>query len=243
MDKPTAANRLKKSRRALGLTLKEFGQKIGVTATSVQRWESSNAEVSELIARAIEQAFTIRHEWLLDGTGPQFLKLFTPRTEPSIGGTLEFPLIPGSPTCGEGGEIEDPGGDSPRYSLGQEIVDSVIRDCGAGRPETLFFTRCKGESMRPAIHDGDVALVNTAEQLRLQPVRDGIYLVRQDPGSNDAMVKRVRLTSEDVVFHSDAPGFRPISLPIDGIRLQDLVLGRVCWIARNVLADEAPGRW
>ncbi len=243
MDNPTAASRLKRVRKVMDLTLKEFAQKLGVTATSVQRWESSNAEISELIARAIEQAFSISHEWLLSGVGPQFIQLRDPLARTNKPAALTLPLIPGAPTCGQGGEIEDPGPDSTRVSIDVAAVKEILRDSGAGRPETLFFTHCKGESMRPTIHDGDLALVNTAEQLRLQPVRDGIYLVRQEAGSNDAMMKRVRLVEGEVAFHSDSPGFRPISVSIDGVRVQDLILGRVCWVARNVLADEAPGRW
>lgn len=47
--------RIKKLRERLGLTQAEFGDAIGVTQQSVQRWESGERNVSQLASRELDR--------------------------------------------------------------------------------------------------------------------------------------------------------------------------------------------
>ncbi len=85
-------------------------------------------------------------------------------------------------------------------------------------------------------------LINTALELRVEPERDALYLVRTDPTSVDARIKRVHVKDDRICFASDASGFKTIAINVDGIPIQRLILGRVCWIARSVVKDERPER-
>lgn len=240
--------RLAALRRHLDLTYREFAAPLDVSHTAVRRWETGEAELTKLACLAIESAYGASASWLLEGVG-EMLRPAAPgseRTSVASGmPVMECPVISGAPSCGPCGEIQDPGPEAPRFPLRRPFAEELIRECGAGSPATLFFAQCQGESMRPTIHDGDMALINTAEPLRMRPVRDAIYLVRQDPASCDARIKRVRIleAAHELQLLSDAPGFRPLSVPLEDTPLQQLILGRVCWIARNVLADERPDNW
>lgn len=243
MDNQSPASRLKTARLAMGMTQKEFGAHIGVTGASVQRWETDNAELAEMACRALEQALAIRSEWLLTGEGPMWIQ---GRHESSFANGVVFrPLIPGLPTCGPGGEISDPGPNAPRIPFRTEFIQELLGECGGGSPENLFVAEVAGESMRPTVLPGDLALINTALDQRLRPVRNALYLVRPDPLSADARIKRVRLdVNGQLWFLSDAPGFAPVSVEVDGKPLQSLILGRVCWVGRSVvLAERLDRNW
>jgi phage repressor protein C with HTH and peptisase S24 domain len=215
--------------------LKDFGARVGVTATSVQRWESGKAEISELIARALEQAFTIRYEWILTGEGPMWVSGKDAGPEDLV----YLPVIAGAAACGRGGEIADPGPGATTMPFRREFLQQLLRDVGGGGLEDLFLVECQGESMRPTILPGDLAIVSTTLALRLKPKRDGLYLVRLDPNSTDGKVKRIRQEGGHLWFLSDAQGFAPLSVEVDGVPMQSLVLGRVCWISRSVLKEDS----
>jgi transcriptional regulator with XRE-family HTH domain len=73
IDKTGIPGRLKKLRRTLGLTQKEFAEHIGRTLRAIQRYESGQRSPDETTLRLIEQTFSVNPEWLREGKGEMFL--------------------------------------------------------------------------------------------------------------------------------------------------------------------------
>ena len=227
-------------RAELKLQQEEFGSALGVSKAAISRWETGSAEITQLAALAIEHVYKVNRTWLLTGYGPIWLE-----GEPSQPGDYPFldrPLIVGAASCGPGGEIQDPGPGASRYALRRDFASRILNRCGGGTEKDLFFLLCRGESMRPTILDKEIVLVNTALQIRMQPRNNGIYLVRRSPEGDDARVKRIRLDfdRQQLVMASDNQVFPPAMVDLDGIPLQQLILGRVVWVGRYLLDTDPP---
>jgi len=67
-------DRIKKLRKLLNLTQKEFAQKIGVIDTLVRKWERGENEPTPKSLRAIAKTYNINLHWLLTGEGEMFIK-------------------------------------------------------------------------------------------------------------------------------------------------------------------------
>ena len=55
MVKDTFSKKIKELRTALGLTQEQFAAKVGVTFTTVNRWENNKAKPSPLASQKIEK--------------------------------------------------------------------------------------------------------------------------------------------------------------------------------------------
>jgi phage repressor protein C with HTH and peptisase S24 domain len=228
--------RLAKLRQALGMTYREFADPLGVSHTAVRRWETGEAELTKLAGLAIEHTFGASCKWLLDGEGLMWLPKDGSHQEDAL---VYRPVIQGAASCGPGGEITDPGPTAPSVPFRREFLQQLLRDAGSGSLEDLFIVECHGESMRPTIIPGDQVIVSTALSHRLKPKRGALYLVRPDPNSTNGKIKRIRLEEGNLWFLSDAPGFAPFPVEVDGVPIQSLVLGRVCWVSRTVLKEDS----
>lgn len=65
--------RIKQLREYLGITLEEFGRRIGITRSSVSNIESGRREPSEQTIRSICREFDVNENWLINGLGEVFL--------------------------------------------------------------------------------------------------------------------------------------------------------------------------
>lgn len=237
MSKTTPASRLKWLRKQLGLTLQDMGDRIGVSVSGVQKWESGASELAEVACRALEQAFNARWEWLLRGEEPIWKdQAAAPPND------YQCPLIEGTPTCGPGGELQDPGPSAPRYSFRRDAAMRMLRASGGGQATDLFFARAAGDSMHPTIRDGEIIALNASHGARTEIKNYAIYLVRSGPNSSSGMVKRVRLDPDGsrLALLSDNPFFLPHELELDGVQLHQLILARVCWVGRYLYDSEPP---
>lgn len=71
--------RIKELRNALGLTLDQFGEKIGVKKAAVSRWENGD-NIAERMILSICREFNVSEEWLRNGNG----EMFAPRDKLQI---------------------------------------------------------------------------------------------------------------------------------------------------------------
>ena len=77
--------RVKFVRLSLGLSQKEFGERIGKALRTIQDWESGRRNIPDSALRLISQTFGVSYEWLKTGKGeiwekreepPEWLKEF-----------------------------------------------------------------------------------------------------------------------------------------------------------------------
>lgn len=64
--------RLKSLRSTLGITLEEFGRRVGVTRSAIGRIEKGERKVTEQMALAICREFHVNYHWLVNGDGDMF---------------------------------------------------------------------------------------------------------------------------------------------------------------------------
>ena len=64
--------RIKKLRKSLGLTLEEFGKRIGITKPTVSRIENNQSSVTTQVFTAICREFSVNESWLRTGEGEMF---------------------------------------------------------------------------------------------------------------------------------------------------------------------------
>lgn len=65
--------RLKILRNTLGITLEEFGKKVGVTRSAVGRIENGQRKLTEQMMRSICREFRVNYYWLTAGEEPMFI--------------------------------------------------------------------------------------------------------------------------------------------------------------------------
>jgi transcriptional regulator with XRE-family HTH domain len=67
----TINDRVKEIRKAEGLTLAKFGEKLGVTNMAISNIENGNRSVTGQMLKSICREFGYREEWLRDGIEPK----------------------------------------------------------------------------------------------------------------------------------------------------------------------------
>ena len=70
--------RIKLIRKALGLTLAEFGEKLSLTYGAISIWEHGRNGVPESARKQICAVFNVSREWLETGEGEMFVASRTP---------------------------------------------------------------------------------------------------------------------------------------------------------------------
>lgn len=68
----TPGERVKEIRKALGLTLDKFGEKLGVTKQTVSRIENDINNLTDQMLKGICREYKVNEEWLRNGTGEMF---------------------------------------------------------------------------------------------------------------------------------------------------------------------------
>ena len=65
--------RVKEIRKALGLTLEKFGEKLGVGKTAISNIENGNRNLTEQMTKSICREFSVDYIWLTTGQGEMFV--------------------------------------------------------------------------------------------------------------------------------------------------------------------------
>lgn len=69
----TQGERVKKIRKSLDLTLEKFGEKLGVTKTTVSRIENGINNLTDQMTKSICREFGVDYIWLTAGEGEMFV--------------------------------------------------------------------------------------------------------------------------------------------------------------------------
>lgn len=80
--------RIKELRKTLDLTLEEFGNKIGVTKTTISRIENGVNSVTNQMLTSICREFNVNEEWLRTGEGDMFVPLTRSEAIAEFAGSL-----------------------------------------------------------------------------------------------------------------------------------------------------------
>ena len=67
--------RIKELRKALGLTLEKFGERLGVGKTAISKIENGERGVTDQMFKSICREFNVREEWLRTGEEPMFIQM------------------------------------------------------------------------------------------------------------------------------------------------------------------------
>lgn len=67
--------RIRQLRKSLGLTLEEFGAKVGVTKTAVSRLENGERNLTDQMFLSICREWNVNEEWLRTGEGEMFVEM------------------------------------------------------------------------------------------------------------------------------------------------------------------------
>ena len=69
----TQGERIREVRKALGLTLEKFGEKIGMKKNSVSQLENGKNSVTEQVVKAICREYNVDYMWLTTRDGEMFI--------------------------------------------------------------------------------------------------------------------------------------------------------------------------
>ena len=89
----TQGERVKELRKNLGLTLEKFGEKLGVTKTTISRIEKSERSLTEQMTKSICREFNVDYIWLTTGLGEMFVstdETFLEKIDQIMAGENEF---------------------------------------------------------------------------------------------------------------------------------------------------------
>ena len=67
--------RIRQLRKSLGLTLEEFGAKVGVGKTAISNIENGNRNLTDQMFLSICREWNVNEEWLRTGEGEMFVEL------------------------------------------------------------------------------------------------------------------------------------------------------------------------
>lgn len=74
-------SRIKELRKQKGLTLSEFGDRLGVTKVTISRLENGVNKVTTQMRAAICREYNVSEEWLLTGEGEMFKPIASDEVE------------------------------------------------------------------------------------------------------------------------------------------------------------------
>ena len=204
---------LRQRRKELHLTMKDVADKVGVSESTISRWESGvianmTRENISSLAKALQISPSVIMGWEENETATDIL---------SIPGIMPMPKLKkvprlGAIACGEPIMAEE------NFEGYDNIPDFI--DCD-------FSLTCKGDSMINArIYDGDLVFI------KLQPqVENGeIAAVMVD---GETTLKRVYLENNQLILQPENSAYRPfvyVNEQINNVR----ILGKAVWFASKV---------
>lgn len=209
------SSRLKLRRENLSLTQSNLGKKIGVSTTSIQSYESGLIPKGGYLIE-LAKALDCSIDWLLLG-----------ENEPAGTDTsTSFDTIPLAETRlnAGGGNVVFSENLKEAYSFRKEWISRV-----ATAKKNLILMFVEGDSMDPAINDGDIVMIDRGRQ---HIFTGKIYAIGV---SDTIMIKRLELLPDSKVkIISDNRTYDPYI--IEGKELR--IIGQVIWFARELITRE-----
>ncbi|KAF1047907.1 XRE family transcriptional regulator [Xylophilus sp.] len=185
----------------------QLARRAGISASGLSRYLAGGEPTRTVLVR-LAQAADVRVEWLASGTGPMH---GSAAEEPLVAGTLTLlPLI----------DATAPPAAAPTADLTTHAFCRIWLANRGLDDKHLAASRVDGDSMAPALEDGDVVLIDTSARA----ISDGKIHAIRDTGR--IMLRRLRLELDGSVRISpDNCAHREFVRPVDSLN----VLGRLVW--------------
>ena len=209
--------RIKQIREKLGLSQREFAEKIGKSRIGVAQWEAGKRTPDESTLKLIAKEFGVSEEWLKKGEGEMFLETAVAEREEE---GIKVPFYP-DVTLSAGVGLEPTTEEHFWIEISPDLMVKLI---GIVYKKGLTLLPVYGDSMEPTLKSGSVVMVRLWEYEN-NFINGAIYAFRVD---GDLYVKRVELdpVNQIITFKSDNPNYSSFQMKKEEIgRLK--IIGRV----------------
>ena len=208
--------RIKELRKMLGLSQKEFAEKIGKSLRAVQNWEYGQRTPDESTLKLIAKEFNVNEEWLKTGEGEMFVEA------PAVaakGNYLQVSYYDIYASAGEGIEAVE---SEPKPIQIDKLFAQAILGISSGNG--LFMIQAYGDSMYPTIKPGDY-LVGRFWEFEPFLLEGSVYVFRIE---NELFVKRFKRDRKGnkLIFKSDNPEYNDIEITEDQ-QSEIKIIGRI----------------
>lgn len=221
-----------------------FAKKAGIPPATLHNYLSGRLPQAEQLIN-IREAYNVNLNWLLTGEGDPFFDDLVIREEQkplnaeqqclSPRDFVTLPMLESRVVAGPAGEL-----------LYEEVKDYypfkrwwVERSFGKTeeRLKSLVLLKVRGDSMSPTIDPGEIILVDTHEQERIEIRTGQIYLITMPDGAS--AIKRLALSEQAgrmklICMSDNIAVYRPFEFELDpGKSIKHYVLGRVRWAGKE----------
>jgi repressor LexA len=207
-------------------TIREIGKAVGITSTSVVKYNLTKLEKEELIIRHKEVSRGLSLNWprlaelglLTDRQGPETyatLDLNGVNEPDRVRPEFEFVNIPvlGHIAAGEPIQVE------PQHIQNADEWIELTKGLFPN-PTNLFALRVQGDSMIDAsVLDGDIVILRYQET-----AENGDMVAAWIEGDEETTLKYFRPQGETVVLQPANPAYKPIVRPAEKIRINGKVV-------------------
>jgi SOS-response transcriptional repressor LexA len=185
---------------------------MSITGSYISDIERGKAVPSEAVKRELIEIYRINRLFLDTGEGEMFL----PKAS-ADGCSYD------SERFREIGVFALAGAGPARDLVEHEPIDTLIVPRSFWKP-SIVAIRVKGRSMEPTILDGAIVGVDRDDRAIVTGYIYAVWIPYEG-----AVIKRVHMRPEQIIFRSDNPEHDDFSLPLsEGI--PDMILGRVRWV-------------
>ena len=210
-------------------TIREIGEQVGISSTSVVNYNLAKLEELQLISRRKEVSRGLSLNWdrlhelkLAPASMPETDDFSMPATRGGDGGRfgslLRVPVL-GAIAAGQPIQVEAREAANPEDWV--TLPDGMVKARGP-----LFALRVKGDSMIDAsVLDGDIVILRQQES-----ANDGDMVAAWIEGDEETTLKYLHREGRNVRLQPANPNYDPIIRPADKVRIN----GRVVSILRNL---------
>ena len=214
------AARLRERMNAAGLTQSELARRVGISQASIYHLVSGNGQGSKHLHRIAREL----------GTTMAYLEAEI--DDPAEGAAP----LPSRQSSSEELDLVGIQSVSVDYGLGATFVDGPIEvevmhfprlwieAITSSPPALLTWSRGRGDSMVPTIHDGDIVLLDRSQRRVVEQDALWAYTIG-DLGA----IKRLRVKGDRMVILSDNPSVPPDEEPIGEVN----IVARVIFIGKR----------
>jgi phage repressor protein C with HTH and peptisase S24 domain len=218
--------RIRELREVLGLTQKQFGERIGKSWRTVQDWEAGKSSIPDHTLRFISSTFGVSYQWLKTGQGEMWerrektlLEELEAKTKELLEKLVRIPVVGRA------------GAGFPESPADIEAVGYVLVSKETFQKGGKFSVQVYGDSMEPTLHDGDFVVFKAYVGDGSDIPSGKVVVVRNYSG--ELIVKRLTRVNGSIVLASDNPKYPPI-LP-EQFKTEDLrIVGVAVKIVREI---------